>query len=479
MLIKDLLKGIEYSGTINPEDNIKDITSDSRVVEAEFVFVCIKGGMADGHDYAKTAINNGASYVIVEHDVGCEHQIVVKDSRHAYAIMCSNLCGNPSDKMKLIGITGTNGKTTITYLIKQILESAGKKVGLIGTIQNIIGDVVLPAKFTTPDPKDLHNLFKRMLNAGCEYVVMEVSSMALDQERVGGCHFETAVFTNLTQDHLDYHHTMENYYRCKRKLFDMCDRAVICIDDDYGKRLSSEIKCNQITISMNDNEADYTAHEIKNSVDGCRFALVGNGVIGRVSFSMPGKFSVSNALLAAGVAISSGIEFDQTIDSLNKCSGVKGRMEIIPCNKGFTIIRDFAHGPDALKNLLETVNECANGRVITLFGCAGRRDRDKRPQMGKIVAEHSDFIIFTADNPREEPMAQIADDTIPSIQEVGTPLYFEPDRYKAIRYALNMCQQGDVLVLAGKGHEEYQVLEYGTIYFDEKVIVNNLLKEME
>lgn len=476
LLLSELLRDIEYTGKIE-DIEIKDVTGDSRRVEPGSVFVCIKGGNIDGHEYAAAAKRNGASWIVAERDTGISEQIIVQNSRAAYARMCANLNGNPAKKMKLIGVTGTNGKTTITYLIKHILESAGKKVGLIGTIQNLIGDISLPAKYTTPDAAELHVIFSRMANAGCEYVVMEVSSQALDQKRVEGCKFETAVFTNLTQDHLDYHGTMENYFDAKKELFRNCEKAVVCIDDDYGKRLLDELSVPVSTVSIGDISADFTAHDVKNYSDGCKFAMVGTGNIGRVHFSMPGKFSASNAMLAAAAAMNCGLTFEEAVEGLNTCPGVKGRVEVI--HKGdFTVIRDFAHGPDALEKVLDSIKECAKGRIITLFGCAGNRDKTKRPKMVNAVAAKSDFMILTSDNPRHEAVEEIAKDTLPAIEKCGVPFHYEPDRYKAIKWAIEHCESGDVLLLAGKGHEDYQVLDFGTVYFDEKVIVKNFIEEM-
>lgn len=477
MLLSELLKDVEYTGKINDVE-VKNVTGDSRRVEPGSVFVCIKGGNIDGHEYATAAKRNGAAWIVAERDTGIEQQIIVSNSRAAYAKMCANINGNPADKMKLIGVTGTNGKTTITYLIKHILESAGKKVGLIGTIQNLIGEISLPAKYTTPDAAELHAIFARMANAGCEYVVMEVSSQALDQKRVEGCKFETAVFTNLTQDHLDYHGDMENYFNAKKELFKNCEKAVVCIDDEYGKRLLNELSVPVTTVSIGDISADYTAHDVKNYSDGCKFAMVGTGDIGRVSFSMPGKFSASNAMLAACTAMNCGLSFEEAVEGLNTCPGVKGRVEVI--YKGdFTVIRDFAHGPDALEKVLDSISECAKGRIITLFGCAGNRDKTKRAKMVEVVAKRSDFMIITSDNPRHEPIEEIAENTLPAAKKCKVPYHYEPDRYKAIKWALEHCENGDVLLLAGKGHEDYQVLDFGTVYFDEKVIVKNFIEELK
>ncbi len=477
MLLSELLKDVEYTGKIE-DIEVKDVTGDSRTVEPGSVFVCIKGGNIDGHEYAGAAKRNGASWIVAERDTGIPEQIIVKNSREAYAVMCANLNGRPAEKMKLIGVTGTNGKTTITYLIKHILESAGKKVGLIGTIQNLIGDLSLPAKYTTPDAAELHLLFSRMASAGCEYVVMEVSSQALDQKRVSGCKFDTAVFTNLTQDHLDYHGDMENYFAAKKELFKNCEKAVICIDDEYGKRLAKELAVPVTTVSIGDIMADYTAHSVTNSSAGCKFALVANGLIERVNFAMPGKFSASNAMLASCTAMNCGLTFEEAVAGLNSCKGVKGRVEVI-YSGDFTVIRDFAHGPDALEKVLDSIKECAEGRIVTLFGCAGNRDKTKRPLMVKAVAAKSDFMILTSDNPRHEPVEEIAKDTLPTIKKCKVPYYYEPDRYKAIKWALEHAQKGDVLLLAGKGHEDYQVLDFGTVYFDEKVIVNGMMKDLE
>lgn len=260
---------------------ISRVTSDSRQITPGCLFVCIAGARFDGHSAAEQVLKEGAAAVVCERDLGLDQQLLVEDSREAYGILCSNFYGNPAQRMKLIGITGTNGKTTCTYLIKHILESAGKKVGLIGTIHNEIGDMVLPAKNTTPDPGELHVLFMRMAQAGCEYVVMETSSHALDQKRLAGCRFAVGVFTNLTQDHLDYHGTMENYYQAKKKLFDLSDAAVINIDDEYGRRLTQEIPCPATTFSIHTDTADFTAKDIRPTVDRNRFTIVGNAQIGR------------------------------------------------------------------------------------------------------------------------------------------------------------------------------------------------------
>ena len=477
MFLSELLKDIKYSGNLPEDREITHITSDSRAVCEGCLFVCIKGLRFDGHDAAAKAVENGAAAVVAERDVGVENQIIVENSRSAYAIICGNYYGRPAERLKLIGVTGTNGKTTITILIKNMLEYAGKRVGLIGTIKNEIEDMSLPAKYTTPDPLELHLLFKKMADAGCEYVVMETSSHALDQHRLDGCKFECGIFTNLTQDHLDYHLTMENYYLAKRKLFDITKRAVINIDDEYGRRLCGEVKCPFKTFSTSRTEADYTAHNIGFDMRGSSFELAGYGEIGRVKFRMPGEFAVSDAMAAGVCALSLGVDFDTMIAGLNHSPGVPGRAEILKTDTDFTVIRDYAHSADSLEKILTTVKSFAPGRVVVLFGCAGNRDRTKRPKMAKAASKLADFVILTSDNPRSEDEMQIINDALPGL-DPKKPHKVIPNRYEAIKWALENSRKNDILVLAGKGHEDYQVLSYGTIYFDESEIVQELLEKM-
>ena len=478
MRLKDLLQEIEYEVFDQKilDSEVEHVTSDSRHVRPGSVFVCIKGLKSDGHQFAQQAVKAGAIAVITKEDFLSERKILVReDERAVYGKLCSAFYDYPSKKLKLIGVTGTNGKTTVTHLIKQILEKCGHKTGLIGTIQNEIGQMKIPARYTTPDPSELHSLFQRMVLAGCEYAVMEVSSHALDQKRLEGCEFEVGTFTNLTQDHLDYHGTMEEYFNAKAKLFTMARNAVLNYDDPMVRGMIKQLDIPIITFSIESNEADYTAKNIRQKPSGIDFELLGMNRIARVNFCMPGAFSVSNALAAASSCILSGISFDDAVLGLNSCTGVKGRTQMIETGKDFSILCDYAHTPDGLEKLLTSMKEFGAKRVVTLFGCAGDRDRTKRPKMAHIVSSLSDFTVISSDNPRTEDPMQIIDDMLPGLVK-EKPYKVIPDRYEAIMWVVKNAMQGDLIVLAGKGHEDYQVIKGCTIYFDESEIVKEALK---
>jgi len=472
-----LMKDVPYKGKI-ADLPISRVTSDSRQITPGCLFICIEGARFDGHSVAEKVLHQGAAAVVVQKDLGLENQLLVQDSRDAYGKIVSSFYGDPSKKLKLIGITGTNGKTTCTYLLKHLLESAGKKVGLIGTIRNEIDDMALPAKNTTPDPGELHVLFMRMAQAGCEYVVMETSSHAFDQKRLSGCHFAVGVFTNLTQDHLDYHITMENYYQAKKKLFDICDTAVINLDDEYGRRLKDEVSCPVLTFSTHDDMADYTARAICPRVDGNRFTMVGQGVIGRVDFPMPGAFSVANAMTAGTAALALGLSMEEVCRGLSDCPGIPGRTEVLRTDTDFTVIRDYAHTPDGLEQVLSALKPFVKNRLLVMFGCPGERDPSKREHMSEAVVKYADHIVITSDNPRREDPMEIIRQALPPLEKSSVPFEVIPDRYSAIEWCLSHAEKDDLLVLAGKGHEDYQVLGYGTIHFDEKEVVARLLSQM-
>lgn len=478
MKLSEILKGIDVKNTYEDTD-VKDVTQDSRLVKEGTLFVCVKGATFDGHSFAEEMLAKGASAVVTERDLGLEKQIIVENSRAVFSLICANFFGNPAKKLKLIGLTGTNGKTTTTFLIKQILENVGKKVGLIGTVQNMVCDEVYPAKYTTPDPYELQKLFSLMVNAGCEYCVMEVSSQALAQGRVNGIQFTLGAFTNLTQDHLDYHKTWENYFNSKKLLFKNCDIAVTNADDKYGREIIKDTNVTEvITYAVNTNDATYTAKNVKFKSSGVEYELVGDN-IGRCCCPIPGRFSVYNSLCACSCALALGIEFDDVLKAIGSSHGVKGRIEVVPTERDFTIIIDYAHSPDGLENIISSLREIAKGRVVTLFGCGGDRDKTKRPKMGKIAAELSDFCVVTSDNPRSENPSEIIKDILVGMENITTPYEVVENRKEAIEYAIRNAQKDDIILLAGKGHETYQILPTGTIHFDEREAVAEILSRLD
>ena len=470
MKLSEILKGVNVKNDYADKE-VVNVTSDSRLVEEGFLFVCIKGASFDGHSVAAQMLEKGAAAVVCERDLGLENQIIVDESRAVYSIVCANYFGNPASKLKIIGLTGTNGKTTTTFLIKQILDNLGNKTGLIGTVQNMVADEVYPAHYTTPDPYELQSLFAKMVEAGCEYCVMEVSSQALAQGRVASVQFELAVFTNLTQDHLDYHKTWENYFNSKKLLFENCKTALTNLDDENGMKIVEGMPCEVKTYSVGNNNADFTARNVCFSASGVKYELLTER-IGRVSCPIPGRFSVYNSLCAIASAITLGFDFESVLRAIAKCGGVKGRIEVVPTDTDYTVIIDYAHSPDGLENIIRSLREIAQGRVVTLFGCGGNRDKTKRPIMGEIASELSDFCIVTSDNPRNEKPSDIINDILEGMKNTKTPYKVIENRKEAIFYALDNAREKDIILLAGKGHETYQILNEGTIHFDEREIVN-------
>lgn len=473
MKLIDLIDCNENLGNLE----ITGITCDSRKVKEGFVFVCIVGSLSDGHDFATKAIELGASVIVAQRDLGLKNQIVVADTHAAFATMCANWFQNPAKDLKLIGVTGTNGKTSVTYMLKKVIEAMGYKVGLIGTIQNMIGEEIIPTSNTTPNAYDLNSLFALMKQKGCTYVIMEVSSHALDQCRVYNLNFEVAMFTNLTQDHLDYHKTMENYLEAKKRLFSMCKTAVINNDDEYAERLMDGLTCKIITYSTGNNST-FSAKAINYRPASVEYELVSDDILQHIKVKTGGKFTVYNSLCAICCAMELGFDVVQVADALSKLEGVKGRAEVVPCDKGFTIIIDYAHTPDGLKNILSTFNECKKNRVIALFGCGGDRDKTKRPIMGSIAARYADYVIVTSDNPRSENPTDIINDILVGLDGTPTPFKIIENRIEAIKYSISIAKEGDIIVLAGKGHETYQILSTGTIHLDEREIVAEALKEI-
>lgn len=476
MLLKELLP--EVNEAIG-NTQVIDITCDSRRVKDGFAFICINGFTSDGHDYAADAVKAGASVIISERPTGAPVEYVVDDTHKAYAVMSANYFGNPSKSFKLIGVTGTNGKTSVTYMLKSIIESKGHKTGVIGTIQNLVGDRIIEAVNTTPDAYGLNSLFALMRDEGCEYVVMECSSHALDQKRIFNLDFEVAAFTNLTQDHLDYHKTMENYLDAKSKLFSMCKNAVINIDDEYGKQLVNRIDKNVVTYALTDRSATYSANGINMKPDGIEYEMVSDYTIKRIKLKTGGKFSVYNSLCAAVCAKLLGFSEEEIATALDGMEGVKGRAEVVRTGKDFTVIIDYAHTPDGLINILSTFKELKNGRLVCLFGCGGNRDTTKRPIMGSIAAKLSDFVIVTSDNPRNEEPDLIIKDILQGMKDSKTPYVVIEDRKEAVKYAVQNALSGDIIVLAGKGHETYQILKTGKVHLDEREVIAEALDTLQ
>lgn len=472
-----LKKLIECGGKIG-ETEITGITCDSRQIKPGYAFVCIKGTKSDGHDYAEAAVKSGAAAIICERDLKLDCQVITDNTHAAYADMCAAWFGNPADSLRLFGVTGTNGKTSVTYMLKKIFEKAGYKVGLIGTIQNMIGDEVIAAHNTTPNAYELNSLFALMKAKGCAVVIMEVSSHALDQLRVYRLNFEVAMFTNLTQDHLDYHITMENYLEAKKKLFKMCRTAVINSDDSYAQKLMEGLDCKTVTYSTG-NDSTYSAKGINYRPASVEYEFVSDTEICHIKVATGGKFTVYNSLCAAVCAVEAGIPVKVAAEALSELNGVKGRAESVPTGRDFTIIIDYAHTPDGLKNILSTFRECKKNRLIVVFGCGGDRDKTKRPIMGSIAEHFADYVIVTSDNPRTEDPGEIIKDILAGMKNSAVPVKVIENRTEAIKFAVSIAEKDDIIVLAGKGHETYQILGTGTIHLDEREIVAEALEELK
>lgn len=474
-LLKDVnIKKIDGGGSMK----ISGIACDSRKVKPGNVFVCITGYETDGHKYAKSAVENGAVAVVAEHDlptvdVPC---VIVDNTRKAMSEMAATFYDYPYKKFKLIGITGTNGKTTTTYLIKSILEHLGKKVGLIGTNQNMIGDMIMETSRSTPDSLELMQLFDMIASHNVDYVVMEVSSHALALDRVTACTFDVGAFTNITQDHLDFHKTMEEYLAAKSILFNICNTGVVNKDDARSEYLIENARCrNMITYGINQ-DCDLKASNIILNEDGVKFDINYGGMEEHVDLPIPGEFSVYNALTAIGCCMAENIPLDLAVDGLHSAKGVKGRIEIVRTpGTNYTVIIDYAHTPDGLLNVINAIRGFAKGRIVTLFGCGGDRDASKRPIMGKIAGELSDFCIVTSDNPRTEDPEKIIKQVVEGVKQTDCDYEVITNRFSAIEYALDHAKKNDIILLAGKGHETYQVLGKDTIKFDEREIVQKLL----
>lgn len=477
MRLRELLEGMEViSQTISPDTEITHVCVDSRVTQKGSLFVAVPGNRCDGGHYARQAVDRGAVCVVCQSELPPDLPWVkVRDARLALSQLACRWYGHPSRQLTMLGVTGTNGKTTVTYLLRHILQRTGMKTGLIGTVQNIVGEQTLPAQRTTPDALQIQQLLSAMTKNGCSHAVMEVSSHALDQHRAEGIDFAVGIFTNLTEDHLDYHGTMGCYCDAKAKLFQMSRMGVCNADDPWTERLLAGASCPSVYYGIH-NPAEVWAEDIflhSRSVD---FTVCTARTRTPVHLGVPGRFSVYNALGAIAACGELGIPPEECAAALATFPGVAGRMEVVPTpGKPYTLLIDYAHTPDALENVLKTVRGFAQNRVIAVFGCGGDREREKRPLMGHIAGKLADLTIITSDNPRtEEPMAIIRD-ILPGIAGAEDKYIVEPDRRGAIALAMGRAAAGDVIVLCGKGHETYQEIGDKTIPMDEREIVRSLL----
>lgn len=481
MKLGDLLEGVALSDwAVSPDTEITSVSYDTRTIESGCLFVAMSGYKTDGHKYIDQALEKGAAAVLCQYrPEGEGPYLVCEDSRAALAVISANWFSHPQRGMKLLGVTGTNGKTTTTYLLKEVLERClGAKVGLIGTNRNMIGNESYPACRTTPESYEMQELLRAMADAGCTHVVMEVSSHALVMNRVDTLHFAAGIFTNLTVDHLDFHKTMEEYRAAKERLFARCDLAVLNLDDEAGRYYAQRVKCPVLTYSENKNEADLSAKNIRLFPERVEFEALTADAICRVRLPIPGGFSIYNALGVLTCALGLGISLPVAAQSLAHVKGVKGRIEVVPVPAPFTVLIDYAHTPDALENILTTVRDLTANRVICMFGCGGDRDRSKRPIMGSIAADLADMVIVTDDNPRSEPPMNIIGDILRGMEGRSTPCTVKSDRRAAIRYALGLGQPGDVILLAGKGHETYQEIQGVQTHLDEREEIQDFFKQV-
>ena len=481
MKLKELLKDIPVlECTADPELEISQVHYDSRKVTEGSLFVAVTGFASDGNRFIPMALSKGAVAVVTaKKPEGDIPYILVESDRLALALLGCNFYGHPAKDMTMIGVTGTNGKTSTTLLLKQVLEKVlGAKVGLIGTMANMVGDEEIPTERTTPESFDLQALFARMRSAGCTHVVMEVSSHAVTLDRIGGTHFDIAAFTNLTEDHLDFHKTMDAYCDAKAELFRRCDKAVVNADDSYSGRILAAAQCPVLTTSVA-TETGLHAKNLELLSEGISFTAVCGEEEAQVHLPIPGKFTVYNALSVLGIARQLGISLTDCAEALKTARGVKGRVEVVPTpGMPYSVLIDYAHTPDGLENVLSSVKDFCKGRLIGVFGCGGDRDPMKRPIMGEIGVRLSDIAIITSDNPRtEDPMAIIEDILKGVKQEAGEYIVME-DRRAAIRYAMDIAEKDDIIVLAGKGHETYQEIHGVKYHLDEREEVAAHLQEL-
>lgn len=493
MKLKQLIKDLEFRNTRTlslADFEVEGISANSKQVRNNFVFVAVKGPSYDGNRFIDEAINNGARAVVSQElGVGSRESrikadrvtfVKVKDTREALGKLAAKFYGNPSSKIKVIGITGTNGKTTITYLIEAILKKAGFLPAVIGTINYRFKDTIIPSKNTTPGPVELQSMLCDMSKAGADYCLMEVSSHALEQKRTEGIDFHSAIFTNLTQDHLDYHRTMKNYFKAKARLFKGLDRdayAVLNNDDKFSRSLKRMTKARIVTYGLR-NKPMLTIKKIKFDCSHTEFLL--SSLLSRkeeaFKTGLIGRHNLYNILASIAWAEQEGIPLEKIKSAIEEFSFVPGRLQRVAPEQKFTVFVDYAHTEDALKNILKALRQIAKRMIIVVFGCGGNRDSGKRPKMGRIVSQLADYAIITNDNPRSEAPEKIIEDIKKGI--VRKNYCIIPDRYQAIRKSLSLAKAKDIVLIAGKGHENYQIINGRTMHFDDRMVVRECLKLM-
>jgi len=482
MKLEQLLKDIKVVKTnLDLSLEIGDVVYDSRKVTPGSLFVAVAGFATDGNRYIPMALEKGAVAVVTAAEPGVDVPYVqVESDRLALALIGRNFYGDPAASMKLIGVTGTNGKTSSTLLLKHVVETVlGAKVGLMGTMENMIGQVRLPAERTTPESFELQGLLAKMRDAGCQYAIMEVSSHAVALDRVAGLHFAVAAFTNLTEDHLDFHKTMENYCAAKAQLFTRCEKAVANRDDSWFDAMCQNATAPVLATSAK-GKADLYAEDVELRADGIAFTAVAGEHRVPVRVGIPGKFTVYNALTVLGTALQLGISLEDTAKALETAKGVCGRVEVVPTpGKPYTVLIDYAHTPDGLENVLSSVRDFCKGRLIAVFGCGGDRDPIKRPIMGRIGTDIADIAIITSDNPRTEDPMVIISDIVAGVDPAKKNYKVVENRPSAIRLAMDIGEKNDIIVLAGKGHETYQEINGIKHPLDEREVVASYLAETE
>ena len=478
MKLRELLKDVEVAGLHADEDmELADVCYDSRRVSPGAAFVAVRGYETDGHRYIPAAVANGASLVICEEAPEAETPYaLVKDSRRAMAQTAANFFRRPAEELTVIGVTGTNGKTTTTNLVRSLLMTVtGEKVGLLGTNENIVGDKVYPAVNTTPESRDIMAYFREMADAGSKYAVMEVSSHSLCLGRVSCVPFAVGCFTNLSQDHLDFHKTMDAYLEAKKIIFSLSRAAAVNGDDPAAEKILPELKIPCVSFGLGEGAA-LRAEEVRLLPDRVEFTACFRGERAPACLHIPGMFSVYNALAAMSCCLALDLPLKPLAAALENCKPVKGRMEVVPTGRDFTLLIDYAVTPDALDKMIRTVRDTAKGRVGVLFGCGGDRDRSKRPKMARVVGSLADYVIVTSDNPRTEDPEAIIAEILPGFEGLDTPYVVIPDRREAIRWGIEHARSGDTLVLAGKGHETYQIVGKTKYHMDEREIAAEYLK---